>query len=117
MIKGLFAYDTFGPAPSSAVVRIFLTALGLYTIRVPSSMVMILVIVLVLNEWHRSEELSWANRFAHQRPNSAALESSETATELQLKDVNSNRQMVRSMALGAFTVFCFVMVTQSACSL
>jgi len=110
MIKGLFAYDPFGPALSSAVVRIFLTASGLYTIRVPSLMDMILVIILVLNEWHRSDELSWANRFAHLRSNSAALEFPETAAELQLKDVNPNRQMVRSMVLGAFAIFCFVMV-------
>lgn len=85
--------------------------IGGFTIWVPSSMVMILAIFLVLNDWHRSEERRWANRFAHQRPNSAALEFPETAAELLLKVADPNRRIGRSLALGAFAMFFLVMVT------
>lgn len=85
--------------------------IGGYTIWVPSSMIMILVIILVLNDWHRAEERRWATRFAHQQSNSAALEFPETAAELRLKVADPNRQMARSLALGALAMFCLVTVT------
>ena len=85
--------------------------IGGYTIWVPSSIIMILAIILVLNEWHLAEERRWANRFAHRQSNSAALEFPETAEELQLKVAGPNRQMGRSLALGALAMFCLVMVT------
>ena len=85
--------------------------IGGYTIWVPSSMIMILAIILVLNDWHRAEERRWATRFAHQRSNSAALVFPETAAELRLKVADPNRQMARSLALGALAMFCLVTVT------
>lgn len=74
-------------------------------------MVMILAIILLLNDWHRAEERRWATRFAHQHSNSAALEFPETAAELRLKVADPNRQMARSLGLGAFAMFCLVTVT------
>jgi putative membrane protein len=85
--------------------------IGGFTIWVPSSMVMILSIILVLNEWNRAEEQRWAMRFTHRCSNSAALEFPETAAELQLKVADPNRQVGRSLALGALAMFCLVMVT------
>lgn len=85
--------------------------IGGYTIWIPSSLIIILAIILVLNEWHRAEERRWANRFANRRSNSAALEFPETAEELYLKVAGPNRQMGRSLALGTLAMFCLVVVT------
>jgi len=98
-------------AGSSTMSPLVDETIGGYTIWVPSSMIMILAIILVLNEWHRAEERRWANRFAHQQSNSAALEFPETAEELWLKVSDPNRQMGRSLALGALAMFSLVMVT------
>ncbi len=85
--------------------------IGGYTIWVPSSMIMIVAIILVLNEWHRAEERRWSTRFANRRSNSAALEFPETAHELSLKVADPNQQMGRSLALGAVAMFFLVVMT------
>lgn len=84
---------------------------GGYTIWVPSSMIMIAAIILVLNGWNKAEERRWASRFARPSSNSAALEFPETVEELRLKVTEPNRQIGRTLALGALTMFIVVMVT------
>ncbi len=85
---------------------------GGYTIWVPSSMIMIVAIVLVFNGWNRSEERRWNARHALMRQsNSAALEFPETAEELRLKVTRPNRDLGRTLGLAAFSMFAIVMVT------
>ncbi len=85
---------------------------GGYTIWVPSSMIMIVAIVLVFNGWNRAEERRWNARHTLMRQsNSAALEFPETAEELRLTVTRPNRDLGRTLALAAFSMFAIVMVT------
>ncbi len=87
-------------------------AIGGYTIWVPSSMIMIVAIILVFNGWNRSEERRWNARHALMRQsNSAALEFPETAEELRLKVTRPNRDLGRTLGLAVFSMFAIVMVT------
>lgn len=87
-------------------------AMGGYTIWVPSSMVMIAAIFLIFNGWNRAEERRWSARHVLMRQsNSAALEFPETAAELRLKVAKPNRDMGRTLALGALAMFAIVVVT------
>jgi putative membrane protein len=86
--------------------------IGGYTIWVPSSMVMIAAIILVLNGWNAAEVRRWDTRYDRMRvSNSAALEFPETAAELRLKVARPNRDMGRTLALGALAMFSVVMIT------
>ena len=86
--------------------------IGGYTIWVPSSMIMIVAIVLVFNGWNRAEERRWnARHTLMQQSNSAALEFPETAQELRLKVTRPNRDLGRTLAVAALSMFAVVMVT------
>lgn len=86
--------------------------MGGYTIWVPSSMVMIAAIILVLNGWNAAEVRRWNARYELMRgSNSATLEFPETAEELRLKVAKPNRDMGRTLALGALVMFLIVMIT------
>jgi len=86
--------------------------IGGYTIWVPSSMIMIAAIILVMNGWNAAEERRWESRYDLMRKsNSAALDFPETAEELRLKVAKPNRDMGRTLAMGAFAMFVVVMIT------
>ena len=86
--------------------------IGGYVIWVPSSMVLIVAIILVLNGWNAAEERRWTSRYDLMRQsNAAALEFPETAEELRLKVEKPNRDMGRTLALGAFSMFMVGMIT------
>jgi putative membrane protein len=86
--------------------------IGGYTIWVPSSMVMIAAIILVMNGWNAAEVRRWDARYELMRgSNAAALEFPETAEELRLKVARPNRDMGRTLALGALVMFLIVMIT------
>ncbi|MBB3996094.1 putative membrane protein [Sulfitobacter undariae] len=86
--------------------------IGGYVIWIPSSMVLIAAIILVMNGWNAAEVRRWNNRHNLMRgSNSAALEFPETAEELRLKVDKPNRDMGRTLALGAFAMFSIVMIT------
>ena len=75
-------------------------------------MILIAAIILVMNGWNAAEVRRWNNRHALMRgSNSAALEFPETAEELRLKVDKPNRDMGRTLALGAFAMFSIVMIT------
>ncbi len=83
-----------------------------YTIWVPTSMIMIVAIVLVVNGWNRAEERRWnARHTLMQQSNSAALEFPETAQELRLKVTRPNRDLGRTLAVAALSMFVVVMAT------
>ena len=85
---------------------------GGYMIWIPSSMVLIVAIILVMNGWNAAEERRWNSRGDLMRnSNSAALEFPETAAELRLKVNGPNRDMGRTLALCAFAMFTIVMAT------
>ncbi len=87
-------------------------SMGGYTIWVPSSMLMIVVIMLVFSGWNAAEQRRWQNRHVLMRQsNSAALEFPETAEELRLKVAGPNRQMAGVLALTSLSIFIVVMVT------
>ncbi|MET4103287.1 putative membrane protein [Roseovarius sp. MBR-78] len=86
--------------------------IGGYTIWVPSSMVMIVAIILVMNGWNAAEVRRWNARYDLMRgSNAAALEFPETASELRLKVTKPNRDMGRTLAFGALAMFSIVMIT------
>ena len=75
-------------------------------------MIMIVAIVLVFNGWNRAEERRWNARHTLMRQsNSAALEFPETAQELRLKVTRPNRDLGRTLAVAALSMFAVVMVT------
>ena len=78
---------------------------------VPSSMVMIVAILLVMNEWNKDEEERWQVRNEKRLSNSAALEFPETAYELKLKSAEPNRRMGQTLAIGSLAMFTIVILT------
>jgi len=108
---GLYAsYQT--ARNSSGLSALADETIGGYTIWVPSSMVLIAAIILVLNGWNAAEVRRWNTRYELMRgSNAAALEFPETAAELRLKVKKPNRDMGRTLALGAFAMFSIVMIT------
>ena len=84
---------------------------GGYTIWVPSSMVIIVAIILVFNGWNAAEMRHWNARHDWVGSNAAALEFPETAYELRLKVAEPNRRMGRTLALASATMFTIVMIT------
>jgi len=84
---------------------------GGYTIWVPSSMVIIVAIILVFNGWNTAETRHWNARNDWAGSNAAALEYPETAYELRLKVADPNRRMGRTLALAAATMFAAIMIT------
>lgn len=84
---------------------------GGYIIWVPSSMVMIVAIMLIMNGWNRFEEVRWQGRNDRRGSNSAALEFPETAYELKLKTDGPNQRMGRTLAIGALSMFAIVLTT------
>ena len=85
--------------------------IGGYTIWVPSSMVIIVAIILVFNGWNAAEVRRWNTRNNWTGSNSTTLEFPETAHELRLKVTDPNRRMGRTLALSAATMFAIVMIT------
>ncbi len=88
--------------------------IGGYTIWVPSSMIMIVVILLVISGWNAAELRRWENRHRWSGSNAAALEFPETAQELRLKVATPNRQMGQALAVTALAIFLVVMSTAIA---
>lgn len=84
---------------------------GGYTIWVPSSMIIIVAIILVFNGWNAAEERHWESRHSWTGSNAAALELPETAYELRLKVTEQNRRMGQTLALSAAAMFAVVMIT------
>ena len=84
---------------------------GGYIIWVPSSMVMIVAIMLIMNGWNRFEEVRWQGRNDRRGSNSAALEFPETAYELKLKTDGPNQRMGRTLAIGSLSMFAIVLTT------
>jgi putative membrane protein len=84
---------------------------GGYTIWVPSSMVVIVAIILVFNGWNAAEVRRWNARNDWTGSNAAALEFPETAQELRLKVADPNRRMGQTLALAAAAIFAVVMIT------
>lgn len=84
---------------------------GGYIIWVPSSMLMIVTILLIVNGWNKFEEVRWQRRHEQRGSNSAALEFPETAYDLKLKTAGPNRRMGRTLAIGSFSMFAIVLAT------
>lgn len=98
--------------PGAGLTALTDETMGGYTIWVPSSMIMIVAIVLVFNGWNRAEERRWnARHMLMPESNSSALEFPETAAELRLKVTRPNRDLGRTLGLVAFSMFAVVMVT------
>lgn len=107
---GLYASDQ--TASAGLLDTLSDETIGGYTIWVPSSMVMIVAIILVMNGWNAAEVRRWDARHTLMRgSNTAALEFPETAEELRLKVAKPNRDMGRTLALGALAMFLVVMIT------
>ncbi|HHH89121.1 MAG TPA: cytochrome c oxidase assembly protein [Aliiroseovarius sp.] len=86
-------------------------SIGGYTIWVPSSMVMIVVILLLFGRWNAAEERRWQNRHLAGGPNFAALEFPETAEELRLKTAAPNLSFARLLGVTALAIFLTVFST------
>ena len=84
---------------------------GGYIIWVPSSILMIVAIVLIMNGWSKFEEARWHGRHERRGSNSATLEFPETAYELRLKTAGPNRRMGRTLAIGSLAMFAIVITT------
>jgi putative membrane protein len=85
--------------------------LGGYTIWVPSSMLIIIAILFAFHTWNAAEVRRWQNRHTWSGSNAAALEFPETAQELHLKVSAPNRQVGRTLALVALSIFLVVLAT------
>ena len=85
--------------------------IGGYTIWVPSSILLIVAIIVVFNGWNAAEVRRWNARHDWSGSNTAALAFPETADELRVKVATPNRRMSRTLALTAATMFAIVMIT------
>ena len=86
---------------------------GGYTIWAPSSMVIVVAIMLVFNGWNTAEVRRWNARHNWTGSNAATLEFPETAYELRLKVADPNRRMGWTLALISAAMFATVMITVS----
>lgn len=84
---------------------------GGFVIWVPSSMMIIIAIILAINGWNAAEERRLARRYEWSGSNTAALEFPETAAELRIKVARPNRRIGQSLALGCLVLFAIVMAT------
>ncbi len=84
---------------------------GGYVIWVPSSMMIIIAIILSLHGWNAAEERRIARRYEWTGSNTAALEFPETAEELRMKVGAANRRMGQTLALGSATLTGIVLAT------
>tara|TARA_R100001369_G_scaffold28990_1_gene52075 strand:+ start:69 stop:1061 length:993 start_codon:yes stop_codon:yes gene_type:complete len=111
-LKEVSLYASYQTAGTGLLDPLSDETMGGYTIWVPSSMLMIAAIILVMNGWNAAEVRRWNSRYELMRGlNAAALEFPETAEELRLKVAKPNREMGRTLALGAFAMFSVVMIT------
>ena len=111
-LKEVSLYASYQTAGTGLIDPLSDETMGGYTIWVPSSMLMIAAIILVMNGWNAAEVRRWNSRYELMRGlNAAALEFPETAEELRLKVAKPNREMGRTLALGAFAMFSVVMIT------
>ncbi len=83
---------------------------GGFVIWVPSSMMIIIAIVLTINRWNAAEERRLARRYEWTGSNTAALEFPETAAELRIKVARPNRQIAQSLGIGTLALFMLVML-------
>ncbi len=84
---------------------------GGFILWVPSSMMILIGILITMFGWNRIEEQRFARRYEWTGSNTAALEFPETAAELRLKVRDPNRRMGLALAFGAFAMFAIVMTT------
>ncbi|WP_288397541.1 cytochrome c oxidase assembly protein [uncultured Sulfitobacter sp.] len=111
-LKEVSLYASYQTAGTGLLDPLSDETMGGYTIWVPSSMLMIAAIILVMNGWNAAEVRRWNSRYELVRgSNSAALEFPETAEELRLKVAEPNRDMGRTLAIGALVMFFIVMTT------
>ena len=111
-LKEVSLYASYQTAGTGFLDPLSDETMGGYTIWVPSSMLMIAAIILVMNGWNAAEVRRWNSRYELVRgSNSAALEFPETAEELRLKVAKPNRDMGRTLAIGALVMFFIVMTT------
>jgi putative membrane protein len=111
-LKEVSLYASYQTAGTGFLDPLSDETMGGYTIWVPSSMLMIAAIILVMNGWNAAEVRRWNSRYELVRgSNSAALEFPETAEELRLKVAEPNRDMGRTLAIGALVMFFIVMTT------
>jgi putative membrane protein len=111
-LKEVSLYASYQTAGTALLDPLSDETMGGYTIWVPSSMLMIAAIILVMNGWNAAEVRRWNSRYELVRgSNSAALEFPETAEELRLKVAEPNRDMGRTLAIGALVMFFIVMTT------
>ncbi|MFC4734730.1 MULTISPECIES: cytochrome c oxidase assembly protein [Roseobacteraceae] len=111
-LKEVSLYASYQTAGTGLLDPLSDETMGGYTIWVPSSMLMIAAIILVMNGWNAAEVRRWNSRYELVRgSNSAALEFPETAEELRLKVAKPNRDMGRTLAIGALVMFFIVMTT------
>jgi putative membrane protein len=111
-LKEVSLYASYQTAGTGLLDPLSDETMGGYTIWVPSSMLMIAAIILVMNGWNAAEVRRWNSRYELVRgSNSAALEFPETAEELRLKVAEPNRDMGRTLAIGALVMFLIVMTT------
>lgn len=111
-LKEVSLYASYQTAGTALLDPLSDETMGGYTIWVPSSMLMIAAIILVMNGWNAAEVRRWNSRYELVRgSNCAALEFPETAEELRLKVAEPNRDMGRTLAIGAFAMFSIVTIT------
>lgn len=81
---------------------------------VPSSMMIIITVLLTMNGWNAAEERRLERRYEWSGSNTAALEFPETAMELRLKVAGPNRRLAQSLALVSLTMFAIAIATVTA---
>ncbi|MGR3572630.1 cytochrome c oxidase assembly protein [Brevirhabdus sp.] len=84
---------------------------GGFVIWVPSSMMIIIAIILTMRGWNRIEVQRYARRYEWTGSNTAALEFPETAEELRMKVRGANLAVAQGLGLGVCTLFLVVMTT------
>ena len=105
-LKEVVLYPGYGGGLSAESV-------GGYTIWVPSSMVMIVAVLMLFTRWNAAEERRWQTRHLRGGSNSAALEFPETAEEMRLKAAAPNLSFARLLGMTALSIFLTVFATVS----